>query len=147
MFGVTPFNRSVVHRKNEPSTFNDLIDDFFGDDFFPLRSLRYDTFKVDIREEQNMYLIEADMPGIKKEEIHLDYQDGLLSISIEHEEKKEEENKNYVHRERKQTAMHRTLNLGELDIDKIEASLKDGILNIKAPKAEIVESKKRIQIK
>ena len=147
MFGVTPFNKSVVRRKGEPETFSDLIDDFFGDDFFPLRSLRYDTFKVDIREEDNAYLIEADMPGIKKEDIHLDYHDGLLDISIKHEESKEEETKQYVHRERKQTSMHRTLNLGDLDSDKIEASLKDGILSIKAPKTEVVETKKRIQIK
>ncbi|MFA5471701.1 MAG: Hsp20 family protein, partial [Acholeplasmataceae bacterium] len=107
MFGVTPFNKSVVRRKGEPETFSDLIDDFFGDDFFPLRSLRYDTFKVDIREEDNAYLIEADMPGVKKEDIHLDYHDGLLNISIKHEESKEEETKNYVHRERKHASMHR----------------------------------------
>ena len=147
MFGVTPFNKSVVRRKGEPETFSDLIDDFFGDDFFPLRSLRYDTFKVDIREEDQAYLIEADMPGVKKEDIHIDYHDGLLSISIEHEEQKEEEKKNYVHRERKQCSMHRTLNLGELDQEKIEASLEDGILKIKAQKAEFIETKKRIQIK
>ncbi len=147
MFGVTPFNKSVVRRKGEPETFSDLIDDFFGDDFFPLRSLRYDTFKVDIREEDQAYLIEADMPGVKKEDIHIDYHDRLLSISIEHEEQKEEEKKNYVHRERKQCSMHRTLNLGELDQEKIEASLEDGILKIKAQKAEFIETKKRIQIK
>ncbi len=147
MFGVTPFNRHVVRRNNEPDALRDLIDDFFGDDFFPLRSLRYDTFKVDIREEGNAYIIEADMPGIRKEDIHLDYHEGLLEISINHEETKEEENKHYIHKERKQCAMHRSLNLGDLDVDNIEASLKDGILNIKAPKADIVETKQRITIK
>jgi HSP20 family protein len=146
MFGVTPFNRNVVSRKGK-DPFSEMIDDFFGDDFFPIRNLRYDTFKVDIREEDQAYMIEADMPGVKKEDIHLDYHDGLLDISIEHEESKEEEKKNYIHKERRQCSMHRTLNLGDLDADKIEASLKDGILSIKAPKAEVIEHKKRIQIK
>lgn len=146
MFGVTPFNKHAVRRNDESDAFRDLIDDFFGDDFFPFRNLRYDTFKVDIREEDNNYLIEADMPGIKKEDIHLEYHDGLLHISIDHEEKNDSEDKHYIHKERKHCAMHRTLNLGDLDENNIEASLKDGILHIKAPKAEIVETKKHIQI-
>lgn len=87
------------------------------------------------------------MPGIKKEEIQIDYQDGLMSISINHDETTEEEKESYVHRERKRCSMTRNLNLGELDFEKIEASLKDGILTIKAPKSEIIEHKKRIEIK
>ncbi len=147
MFGVTPFNGHVVKRNNEPDAFRDLIDDFFRDDFFPFRSLKYDTFKVDIQEKDDNYLIEADMPGIKKEDIHLEYHDGLLNISISHEENKEEKDKNYIHRERKQCAMHRTLNLGDLDEEHIEAQLKDGILTIKAPKTTIAQTTKQIEIK
>jgi len=147
MFGVTPFNRNVARRKTEPDPFGNLIDDFFRDDFFPFRNLRYDTFKVDIREEDKKFVIEADMPGIKKEEIHLDYHDGYLDISIEHEESKDAENKNYIHKERRMCSMNRTLNLGELDFDRIEASLNDGILTVNAPKATKIENKKRIEIK
>ena len=146
MFGVTPFNRNVV-RKSESDPFRDLIDDFFRDDFFPLRNLKYDTFKVDIRDEGDHYLIEADMPGVKKEDIKLDYRDGLLNISMTNETSTEEKNDHYIHRERTRNAMHRTLNLGELDIDKINASLKEGILTIKAPKAEVIEKKTMIEIK
>ena len=147
MFGVTPFNRHVVRRNDESDAFNDFIDDFFSDDFFPIRNLRYDTFKVDIREENNAYLIEADVPGIQKGDIKLEYHDGLLNIIIDHEENEEEKDKHYLHRERRLCKMHRTLRLGELDEDHIEASLKDGILFIKAPKNNIVEAKKQIEIK
>ena len=147
MFGVTPYNRNVVRKNSESDPFRDLIDDFFRDDFFPLRNLKYDTFKVDIRDEGDHYLIEADMPGVKKEDIRLDYKDGILNIAIQHETKKEEEKKNYIHRERTTSTMHRTLNLGELNVDKIDASLKDGILTVKAPKAEIIEKKTSIAIK
>jgi len=87
------------------------------------------------------------MPGIKKSDIKLDYRDGLLAISITHETESEEKDKHYIHRERRQQTMHRTLNLGELNVDKIDASLKDGILTVKAPKAEVIEKKTSIEIK
>ena len=147
MFGLTPFNRNVIRRTNEQNPLTDWIDDFFSDDFFPMRSLRHDAFKVDVKEENDAYLIEADMPGVKKEEVKLEFHDGYLNIGIEREEKKEDENKNYVHRERRLCSMHRSLYLGDLDSDKIEANLKDGILVVKAPKAVQVETKKQIEIK
>lgn len=147
MFGLTPFNRNVIRRTDEKNPMSDWIDDFFSDDFFPMRSLRHDTFKVDVREEDKSYLIEADMPGVKKDEVSLEYHDGYLSISINKDESKEEDNKQYIHRERRICSMHRTLNMGDIDSDKIEASLKDGILSIRAPKMESVDTKKHIQIK
>lgn len=147
MFGLTPFNRSAVRRTDENDRFSSLFDDFFSDDFFPIRSLQRDTFKLDVKEEGNSFIIEADMPGLKKEEILLNYQDGYLSIIVEREEKKDDEQKNYVHRERRYTSMKRSINLGDLEMDQIEANLKDGILTIKAPKASVVENKKKIEIK
>jgi HSP20 family protein len=146
MFGLTPFNKSVVRRDNSDPFF-DLVDDFMSNGFFPIRSLRHDTFKIDVKEEDNLFIIEADLPGVKKEEILIDYQDHQLIISIEREETKNDETKKYIHRERRLTKMKRAIGLSELDIDKIEATLKDGILTIKAPKALEVETKKRIQIK
>jgi HSP20 family protein len=147
MFGLTPFNDSVVRKNRKEQSLSDFVDDFFGDDFFPMRNLRHDTFKVDVRDDEDKFIIEADMPGVKKEEIQIDYHEGLMSISINHEETKEEKEKSYVHRERRRCSMSRNLNLGDLDFEKIEASLKDGILKIIAPKAKVVENKKRIQIK
>ena len=147
MFGLTPFNRSVIRTNRGQQSLSNFVDDFFGDDFFRIRNLSQDTFKVDVKEMDDAFIIEADMPGIKKEEIQLDYQDGLMSISINHDEEKDEQKETYVHRERKHCAMTRNLNLGDLDFEKIEASLKDGILTIKAPKSEITEHKKRIEIK
>ena len=147
MFGLTPFNRSAVRRTDENDRFSSLFDDFFSDDFFPIRSLQRDTFKLDVKEEGNSFIIESDMPGLKKEEILLNYQDGYLSIIVEREEKKDDEQKNYVHRERRYTSMKRSINLCDLEMDQIEANLKDGILTIKAPKASVVENKKKIEIK
>lgn len=147
MFGLTPFNKQVVRQTNERENLRDLIDDFFSDDFFPMRNLRFDTFKIDVRDQDQMYVIEADLPGIKKEEIGIEYHEGLMTISIQQKVKKDDETKNYIHRERKQCSMKRTLNLGDLDDSKIEAELKDGVLMIKAPKLQVAHQRKQIEIK
>jgi len=147
MLGLTPFNRSSVRRAEEKDNFFDLIDEFFNDSFYPNRNLRQDTFKIDVKDEKDFYMIEADLPGIKNEEIELNYQEGHLIISVNREEAKEEENKNYIHRERRQYSMRRSINLGDLVSDQIEAELKEGVLKIKAPKAAQIEQKTRIQIR
>lgn len=147
MFGLTPFNKSVVRSTSDRDPFRDMIDDFFKDDFFPMRSLRYDTFKIDVREEDDAFMIDADLPGVKKEDIKIEYHDGMMTISIQHEENKNEETKTYIHRERKSCAMTRSLDLGDLDETSIHAELKDGVLSIKAPKAKVVQKKKQIEIK
>ncbi|MDO9629779.1 MAG: Hsp20 family protein [Acholeplasmataceae bacterium] len=147
MLGLTPFNRSAVRRSDEKDDFFDMIDEFFNNSFYPNRNLRQDTFKIDVKDEGDFYTVEADLPGIKNEEVELNYQDGQLLISINRKEEKKEEKNNYIHRERKLTSMRRAINLGDLVTDQIEAELKDGILNIKAPKAAQIEQKTRIQIK
>lgn len=144
MFGLTPFNKNQVRRTDDLDTF---LDDFFSDRLFPLRSLRHDTFKLDVKDEGNAYFVEAELPGIKKEEIELNYQDGILSISVVREASNEEEQKNYIHKERRVSKMCRSLRLGDINMEQVEASLKDGILEIKAPKQQEVEQKTRIMIK
>ena len=147
MFGLTPFNKQVVRPTKERDNFRDFIDDFFSDDFFPMRSLRFDTFKIDVREQDRTFVIEADLPGIKKEDVAIDYHDGLMTISIQHEISKDEESKTYIHRERKQCSMKRTLELGDIDDTLVEAELKDGVLTIKAPKIDAVQKRRQIEIK
>jgi HSP20 family protein len=144
MFGLTPFNKSLARRDDDLS---DFFDDFFSDRFSPLRSLRRDTFKLDVKDEGKEFVVEAEMPGIKKSEIEIHMNDGYLMIEVTKEETKNEENKNYVHRERIFTKMQRSIHLGDINQDKIEANLKDGILTIKAPKQDQIETKKRIEIK
>jgi HSP20 family protein len=146
MFGITPFNRQSIRRSDEQDKFFDLFDSFFSDGIYPLRSLKYDTFKLDITDDSDAFIIEADLPGVTKENVIINYQDGYLTIEIDHKEVKEQNQKNYVHRERRLCQMKRSLNLGELDIQSISASLKDGILTIKAPKAKKIEQKTKIEI-
>ncbi len=149
MLALTPFSKSQLRKQNGTDLMNfyNMFDDFWDDNFFNMRSLKNDTFKMDVKELDQYYLIEAEMPGVKKEEIHLDYQDGQLLISIKKEENIDEENDHYVHRERRVSSMQRGMMLKNINPEAIEASLEDGILKINLPKLEPKSSKVQIQVK
>ncbi|MCF7932553.1 MAG: Hsp20 family protein [Acholeplasmataceae bacterium] len=146
MFGLTPFNRNAL-RLNETDPFRNLIDEVLGDAMLPIRSLRNDTFKIDVREEGDAFMIDADLPGFAKEDIAISYEDGDLAIEVKKDEEKNDEQKTYIHRERRLCHMRRTLRLGDLDPEGIDATLKDGILSITAKKAQVINNTKQIQIK
>ncbi len=135
MFKLTPFNASP-RRRDEFTDFADIMDDFFNT---PFRSLRHDSFKIDVEEQEDKYLIHADLPGVKRDEIKVSYDDQTLNIEIERDEKKEDENKdkNYLHRERRVSAMRRAIHLPDVDPSKLKAKLDDGVLHIHADKSEV----------
>ncbi len=123
-----------------------MIDDFFTDDFPMRRSLSHDTFKIDVREEEKNYMVEAELPGVNKEDINISVDDGILTIAVKHEENKEEKDKNYIHRERRYTSMKRRLMLGDADGTGVKAKLNDGLLEITIPKKEKQDTSKKIEI-
>ncbi len=131
MFKLTPFSASP-RRKDDFDPFTDFFDDFFS----PMRSLRNDTFKVDVEAKDDKYLITADLPGVKKNELKVSYDEQTLHIAVEREESKEEDEKKYLHKERRYTSMRRSLYLPDVEPSSIKASLKDGILHIDAAKSE-----------
>ena len=121
------------------------LDDIF-DDFVPTR--RNDNMKCDIYEKDGNYHIEMDVPGFKKEDISIEVDDGYLTISAEKncENNEEDEDKNYIRRERSYNSYKRSFYLGDLDQDSIEAKFNDGMLNITVPKKEVTNNKKKIDI-
>lgn len=147
MSGLVPFNRNRSIKPSGFKDFYDMLDDFFTDTntSFP-RSLAKDTFKVDIQEKGNEYCIEAEIPGAKKEEINLELNDGKLTITVEREKTSEDEQKNYIHRERRYSSMQRSIYLADAETDGIKAKLEDGVLNITIPKEKKKENLKKIDI-
>lgn len=147
MAGLVPFN----HRKNElvntgfEALYN-MLDDFFTDGWSVGRSLASDTFKVDVKEDEKSYTIEAELPGVKKEEVSLALDDGKLLITIVRDEKTEDEKKNYLHRERRYCSMQRGLYLADADENQVKAKLENGELRITVPKKEKVETSVQIDI-
>lgn len=144
---IRPYgNYEVNHRGME--NFYHMIDSFFNDEFTPQKAMRTSSFRVDLSEKEKSYLVEAELPGFTKEEIDIHFDDGKLTISAEKEEKKEEndEEKNYLHRERKFTQMSRTMYFKDVDESQIKASLEGGVLTVEVPKKEVVETSKKIEI-
>lgn len=121
------------------------LDDIF-DDFMPSR--RNDNMKCDIYEKDDNYHIEMDIPGFKKEDISIEVEDGYLTIEAEknNEEKLEDDNKNYIRRERSYNSYKRSFYLGDLDQDNIKAEFNDGMLEVIVPKKEKITNKKKIEI-
>ncbi|WP_010529228.1 Hsp20/alpha crystallin family protein [Lentibacillus jeotgali] len=144
MAGLIPFNRKNrnVVSASPRNPFN-MIDDFFDEAFsdFPSlrRNLTTDPFKVDVRETDNEYLVEAELPGVKKEDINVNLSDdGRLSIAVNRNEDVEskDEDGNYIHRERRSKAMQRSLYLENAKPDGVSARLEDGLLKINVTKEE-----------
>lgn len=124
-------NRSLVDRDFYGlDGFYNMLDDFYN---WP-RSLTRDTFKIDVQENDNEYVIEAELPGVNKDEVNIEMNEGRLSISIQREEIKNEENKNYVHKERRYSSMSRSIYLEEAKSEGIKANLENGVLCITVPK-------------
>lgn len=109
---------------------------FFFDDFLnDLEPKKVDKMmKCDVYEEDNKYVIEMDTPGIKKENINLEYEDGNLIITVSAKEEEHTEKK-YLRRERVVVSKcSRSFYLGDINEDEIRAEFKDGILKISVPK-------------
>ena len=116
-------------------------------DFMPTRM--ENAMKCDIYEKDGNYHIEMDLPGYNKENISVEAKDGYLTIKAEkkNEVNEEDEERNYIRRERSYGSYERTFTLGDLDQDNIEASFENGTLNIVVPKKEVADNKKVVEIK
>ncbi len=144
-----------------PSIFRDnLFDDMFGFDFDrefdrmmrPLYGKHsQNMMKTDVRETEDSYELDIDLPGFKKDEITIQLDNGYLSISASKGLDKNEENKDgkYIRRERYAGSMNRTFYVGsQLTQQDIQAKFEDGILKISVPKKDVqqIEQNKYIAI-
>lgn len=146
MSRLVPFNRRNGITNNGIGGFYNMIDDFFNDNMPFIRGFSNETFKVDVQEKGDEYIVEAELPGVNKEQIALDLNDGRLNISVNREEEIKEENKNYIHRERRYRSMSRSIYLDHVKSENIKAKLDNGVLNIRVPKMEGSQNKRRIEI-
>ena len=97
---------------------------------------------VDITEDEKEYLVKAELPGLKKEDIKVNVEDGVLTITGERKFEKEEKNKKYHRIERSYGNFTRTFTLPEaVKADKVAAEFKDGVLHVRLPKDETAKPK------
>ncbi len=121
------------------------LDDFF-DDFLTASDSTKNSMKCDIYEKGGDYHIEMDIPGFEKKDISIESDNGYLTITAEKKDEVNDEEKNYIRRERTYGKYQRSFYLGDLETDDIKAEFKDGMLKLTVPKKEAVETKKIIEI-
>ncbi len=122
---------------------------FYLDDIFDnfISSGKDSKMKCDIYEKDGNYHIEVDVPGFDKNDINIEVKNDYLIISAEKKEEVNDEDKNYIRRERRYGKYERSFYIGEMDSNKVDAEFKDGLLKILIPKKEEIENKKTIEIK
>lgn len=137
---------------NDLTNYNDGILDPLFDLFAPVyKESKYRSLpmKTDIKEEENGYTFDVDLPGVKKENIAVSFKDGYLKIEV-HSSKEESEEKSkekYIRRERYFESSSRSYYLGEVDEKNITAKFENGVLNLFVPKAKPqVEAETKIAI-
>ncbi|EDS76928.1 18 kDa heat shock protein [Clostridium botulinum C str. Eklund] len=145
MFEMIPFRNHGNLRRRE-DFFNNLFDNFFNDDFFP--KTMNTGFNVDVRDTEKAYLVEADLPGMKKENLDIYYENGYLVISAKREDSVEDKDdkNNYVRRERHYGEFKRSFFINDIDVNNIEANFENGVLKLVLPKKNN-GNQKRIEIK
>jgi HSP20 family protein len=129
----------------------DRLDRMFGDLFEDLTDGKRRTWRlsVDVVEEDERYVVRADLPGIKPDDVKIEVSDDTLTISGEHTETEKEEKRNYVRRERRYGSFTRSMALPSgVTADDIEATFADGMLEVSIPKPKAEEKKpKTVEVK
>ncbi len=143
----TPFQDLL----NVQREMNQLIDRFFSDTpFSEDREAAYLTEwspDVDIKETKKEFVVQAELPGLKKKDVRITYKDGVLTIEGERKQEKEEKDKNFYRVERRFGKFYRAFQIpGAIKEDQIQAKFKDGVLTIRLPKSE-EEKGREIEVK
>ena len=98
--------------------------------------------ETDVVEEKDAFIVKADLPGIKKEELDIKVEGRLLTLKGERKEEKETKEKNYYASERFYGAFTRMIELPtDVKADQVKAAYKDGVLEITLPKTEGAKAK------
>ncbi len=139
MFELRPFNRNNhISAYNPFKEMEDFEKSFFADPFggfFANGDIA--EFKTDIRDDGKNYILEADLPGFDKKDIHLDISGDTLTLSAErNSEKKVKEKDKYIRSERSYGRYSRQFDVSGVEADKIKAKYDNGVLTLTMPKKE-----------
>lgn len=142
----------LTKKTREPGTIDMLrreMDQFF-DDMVPFSWTRDNGGKglstwapnADITEDEKEYLIRLDIPGMDKNDIKVNFQDGRITITGERNVEDKEEKKDFIRQERYYGSFYRSFTLPEkVKEDQIKANFSNGVLKLTVPKAEVVKPK------
>ena len=136
MFELRPYRRNSINAWNPFSEMEEMEKRLFNNSFFSNADLA--EFKTDITDEGDHYLLKADLPGFKKEDIHLNLDGDTLTIQAERHSEHEDTDKKgkYVCCERSDGSYSRSFDVSGIQADGISASYEGGVLELKMPKKE-----------
>ena len=133
---LTPIDSLIDRFFNEamPSFGTEFGVEFFGNNSYP---------KVDVKDHLDSITIQAEIPGLTKEDVSVDLEERVLTISGNKREDIENENTRYIRKELKRSSFKRSFKLGEnLKVSDIKADFDNGLLNVTVPKREKEQPKK-----
>lgn len=136
MFGIMPYER---RERGMMDLFSDLDKYFFGEKSMPsMPSMPALSCRTDIEDKGDSYLLSAELPGFNKEDIKLDLDGDVLTISAVHSEESEKKEKDgsYVCRERHYGSYSRSFDVSTIRQEEIKAAYKNGVLELTLPKKE-----------
>ena len=135
MLGLVPFKFNNG-ANSKGLSISDMFNDFFNDDMLS-KFNSSGSFKTDIKETPKEYIVHAELPGVKKEDIKVDYNNNYLTISATRNNESEEKKDNYIRRERSYGSVSRGFYISNVNKDSIKAKFDNGVLNIELPKKEV----------
>ena len=142
MFELMPFGYRRVSAYNPFRDFEEMSRSFWDNN-------NVSAFRTDITEKDGQYILEADLPGFKKEDISIDIDKDCLTISAEHksEENEDDKDKGFIRRERYYGSYSRSFNIKGINADAISASYNDGVLTLTMPeKTPEIPAARRLEI-
>jgi len=106
------------------------------DDLFkwPTEMTDAGAFKMDVEDAGDKYVVSAHVPGVNKDEIDVELNEGRLSVSVDHKESDEQKDKNYLHKETSEWQATRGVYLKDAATAGLTAKLADGVLTVNVPK-------------
>ena len=130
MFDLMPFERK---NRNLANYFDAFEKTFFND--FPAM---FPEMRTDIQDKGDHYLLQADLPGFNKEDIHINLNGNTLTITAEHNDEKEKKDKDrsFICRERKYGSYARSYDVSGINAQNISAAYNNGVLELQLPKAD-----------
>ena len=139
MFDLVPFRRRGLSKRDD---FFDRMESFFNDQFKDYPQIFKGELKVDLKEASNEYIVDAELPGVKKEDIEVTYKNNYLTISAKREEIVNEEKENYIRKERSYGKIERSIYADDIDEANIKAKFENGVLKLTVPKKIKTEGEK-----
>ena len=133
---LTPVDTIIDRFFNEamPAFGNEFGVEFFGNNSYP---------KVDVTDHQDKIVIVAEIPGLTKEDVSVDLEQRVLTISGGKRVVEQDDDVRYIRKELKRSSFKRSFKLGDnMKVDGIEADFNNGLLNVTVPKREKDEPRK-----